>query len=468
MLKQTPKTVVGSEEWCVFNDLGIPAIKARVDSGAKTSSLHAFNIQPFKRNSEAWVSFEIHPLQQHRQPVIRCEAKIIDRRKVKSSSGVATKRYVIKTTMQCGNENWEVQLTLSNRDSMGYRMLLGREAMKDRMLVDPSASFCLGRLSEKALKELYSVHKDDSVDGLKLGLLASNPDLYSNKRIVEAALERGHQIEFFDIKQCALKLDSVNPEVHYRSGRILNNFDAIVSRIKPSLNYYGCTLLRQFETMGVHTQNKSEAITITRDRLQTLQLLMKNGINFPPTVFANSVIDTQDLIEMVDGAPMLVKLLKKQSSSSVLAETKKASESVINTFKTLKSDLLVQRHFKDSDCKRIRCLVIDGKVVASILRNPYLFRDEKNSEQDKMASLIKMTLEEKKIALLAAKTLGLKIAGVDLIRTKETCYLYDICSTPGLEGLETATGKDIASMMIASIEKKLGWKRNLAKESVTD
>ena len=152
------KVVVGAEEWCMFSTLGVPAIKARVDSGAKTSSIHAFNIQTFKRDNNPWVSFEIHPLQQNRTTTIRCEAPVIDRRNVKSSSGESEKRFVIKVPMQLGDHEWDVELTLTNRDSMGYRMLLGREAMNNRILVDPSESFLLGdRVIQKLMN--YMIRK---------------------------------------------------------------------------------------------------------------------------------------------------------------------------------------------------------------------------------------------------------------------------------------------------------------------
>ena len=459
------KVIVGSEEWCGFPDLGIPAIKARVDSGAKTSSLHAFNIQTFKKDQESWVSFEIHPIQQSRQPIIRCEAEIIDKRRVKSSSGDSERRYVIKTKITAGEESWDVELTLSNRDSMGYRMLLGREAMKGRMLVDPAASFCLGDISEKDLNKHYPKNDMKKSNGLSIGLLASNPKLYSNKRILEAARQRGHTIEFFDIKQCYMKLDAVSPEVHYRGGRVLDKLDAVVTRIKPSMTFYGCALTRQFESMGVHAINGSVAITQSRDKLYSLQLMLKSGIKIPTTGFANSPIDTSELIEMVGGAPLIVKLLEgTQGRGVVLAETRKAGESVINAFKALNANLLVQEFIKEANGKDLRCFVIDGKVVASIERKAAPGEFRANIHQGGTASIVKITPEERKLAVLAAKTMGLKIAGVDIIRSKNGPLLLEVNSSPGLEGIETATGKDVAGMMIASIEKKLGWKRELAKE----
>lgn len=455
------KTIIGSEEWCAFPDMALPAVKARVDSGAKTSSLHAFNIHPFRREGNLWVSFEVHPLQNNRRTVIRCEKPVLDRRTIKSSSGTTDTRYVISAPIKIGDDIWTVELTLANRDSMGYRMLLGREAMEGRLIIDPSQSFILGEISDEEINTYYG-KKDESKNGLSIALLASNIDLYSNQRILEAGNERGHNMTFLDIKQCYMKLDAKEPEAHYRGGKLLNNLDAIITRIKPSMTFYGCALSRQFESMGVLTTNTSDAIKKSRDKLFSLQLLLKSGINIPTTGFANSPMDTNDLIDMVGGAPLIVKLLEgSQGRGVVLAETRKAAESVINAFKTLKANLLVQEFIKEADGKDLRCFVIDGKVVASIQRTAAPGEFRANIHQGGSADIVKITPEERKLAIAAAKALGLTIAGVDIIRSKNGPLLLEVNSSPGLEGIETATGKDVAGMMISSIEKKLGWKRQL-------
>lgn len=455
------KIIVGSEEWFGFPNLGIPAIKARVDSGAKTSSLHAYNISTFKRKGSPWVTFEVHPLQNDRRTVVRCEAAVIDRRNIKSSNGTTEKRYVISTPLNVGDTTWDIELTLTNRDSMGYRMLLGREAMKHRMLVDPSESCSLGEISKEDLKGHYGSN-EQTQDGLKIGLLASNPKLYSNQRLMEAATEHGHQVTFLNMRHCYMKMDSAEPEIHYRGGRLLNDLDAVITRIRPSMTFYGCALARQFESMGIYTTNTSTAITQSRDKLFSLQLLIKKGLNIPTTGFANSPIDTNDLIDMVGGAPLIVKLLEgTQGSGVVLAETPKAAESVINAFKALHANLLVQEFVKEADGKDLRCFVIDNKVVATIQREAAPGEFRANLHLGGTASVVRISKEERKLALDAAKTLGLKVAGVDIIRSSKGPLLLEVNSSPGLEGIETATGKDIAGMVISSIEKKLRWKRTL-------
>ena len=447
------KIILGSEEWCSFPELGIPTIKARVDSGAKTSALHAINIAPFKKEGQNWVKFDINPIQNNVKTVIHCEAPLVDKRIVKSSSGFREERYVIQTNLEIGNSNWHIEMTLTNRDSMGFRMLLGREAMSGRVLVDPEQQYLLGQPTSDSLKEVYK-NSEKASSGLRIGLLASNPDLYSNKRIMEAGEMRGHEMHFLNIKECYMKLDAKTPEIHYRGGLILNQFDAVIPRIRPSITFYGCALTRQFEALNVYCLNSSTAITQSRDKLFSLQLLLQSGIDIPTTGFANSPLDTDDLIKMVGGSPLIVKLLEgTQGKGVVLAETKKAAESVINAFKSLNANILVQEFIKEANGKDLRLFVVDGKVVATIQREAMPGEFRANIHLGGTASVIKPTSEEKKIAIRAAKAMDLKVAGVDIIRSSKGPLLLEVNSSPGLEGIEGATNKDIAGEMIRAIEK---------------
>ena len=452
------KIILGSEEWCSFPDLGIPAIKARVDSGAKTSALHAINITPFLIDEVNWVKFDINPIQNNLKTVIHCQALLIDKRIVKSSSGFREQRYVIQTNINIGSETWTIEMTLTNRDSMGFRMLLGREAMSGRILVDPEQKYLLGQPTTENLKDLY-VNSVETRTGLRIGLLASNPELYSNKRIMEAGEMRGHEMHFLNIKECYMKLDATKPEIHYRGGRVLDNFDAVIPRIRPSITFYGCALTRQFEALKVYCLNSAAAITQSRDKLFSLQLLLNNGVDIPTTGFANSPLDTDDLIKMVGGSPLIVKLLEgTQGKGVVLAETKKAAESVINAFKSLNANILVQEFIKEANGKDLRLFVIDGKVVASMQREAAPGEFRANIHMGGTASVVKVTAEEKRIAIKAAKAMDLKVAGVDIIRSSKGPLLLEVNSSPGLEGIEGATNKDIAGEMIKAIEKNFKWK----------
>ena len=447
------KIILGSEEWCTLPQLGIPTIKARVDSGAKTSALHAINIAPFKKDGQNWVKFDINPIQNNVKTIIHCEAPLVDKRIVKSSSGFREQRFVIQTNLEIGNGNWLIEMTLTNRDSMGFRMLLGREAMSGRVLVDPEQQYLLGQPTSENLKEVYE-NSEKASSGLRIGLLASNPELYSNKRLMEAGEMRGHEMHFLNIKECYMKLDAKTPQIHYRGGIILNQFDAIIPRIRPSITFYGCALTRQFEALNVYCLNSSTSITQSRDKLFSLQLLLQSGIEIPTTGFANSPLDTDDLIKMVGGSPLIVKLLEgTQGKGVVLAETKKAAESVINAFKSLNANILVQEFIKEANGKDLRLFVVDGKVVATIQREAMPGEFRANIHLGGTASVIKPTSEEKKIAIRAAKAMDLKVAGVDIIRSSKGPLLLEVNSSPGLEGIEGATNKDIAGEMIRAIEK---------------
>jgi ribosomal protein S6--L-glutamate ligase len=449
------KIILGSEEWCSFPELGIPAIKARVDSGAKTSALHAINIIPFTKEGVNWVKFDINPIQNNLKTVIHCEALLIDKRIVKSSSGYREQRFVIQTKITIGNDSWPIEMTLTNRDSMGFRMLLGREAMSGRILVDPEQKYLLGQNTTENLKELYHIEFSEK-KGLRIGLLASNPELYSNKRIMEAGEMRGHEMHFLNIKECYMKLDADTPEIHYRGGKVLDYFDAVIPRIRPSITFYGCALTRQFEAMKVFCLNSAAAITQSRDKLFSLQLLLRNGVDIPTTGFANSPLDTDDLIKMVGGSPLIVKLLEgTQGKGVVLAETKKAAESVINAFKSLNANILVQEFIKEANGKDLRLFVVDGKVVAAIQREAAPGEFRANIHMGGTAGIIKPTAEERRIALKAAKAMDLKVAGVDIIRSSKGPLLLEVNSSPGLEGIEGATNKDIAGEMIKAIENNI-------------
>ena len=228
------KVIIGCEEWLSIKDLNIPIIKARVDSGAKTSSLHAYNINQFQENGKNYVRFDIHPIQNDRTTIQNCRGLVVDKRNVKSSSGNKEQRIVIKTPITLGGETWEIEVTLTNRDSMGYRMLIGRQAMTNRVLIDPDSSFCLGTVSIDEVKKHYStVNIKFKKDGLRIILLASNPELYTNKRLMEVGKQRGHKIRFVDIKQCYMNITSASPEVYYRGGLLLTDVDAIIPRIRP-------------------------------------------------------------------------------------------------------------------------------------------------------------------------------------------------------------------------------------------
>ena len=288
---------------------------------------------------------------------------------------------------------------------------------------------------------------------MKIGILSTNPRLYSTKRLVEAGNERGHEIAVINHKRCYMNITSHRPDVHYK-GEPVMNLDAIIPRIGASISFYGTAVVRQFEMMGVYSVNESVAITRSRDKLRASQLLARKGIGLPVTGFANSPDDTEDLLSFVGGAPVVIKLLEgTQGVGVVLAETKKAAESVIEAFRGLGANFMVQEFIKEAGGADIRCLVIGDKVVASMKRQGKEGEFRSNLHRGGSASLIRITPEERSTAVRSAKAMGLNVAGVDLLRSNHGPVVLEVNSSPGLEGIEIATDKNVAGMIIEFIEK---------------
>ncbi len=288
---------------------------------------------------------------------------------------------------------------------------------------------------------------------MKIVILSRNPKLYSTRRLVEAAQERGHEIMILDVLRAYMNITSHKPSIHYK-GQVIEGVDAIIPRIGASVTFYGTAVLRQFEMMGVYPLNESVALTRSRDKLRSMQLLSRKGIGLPITGFASKPDDIKDMVDMVGGAPLVVKLLEgTQGIGVVLAETQKAAESVIEGFMGVKANILVQEYIKESGGADIRCFVIDGKVVAAMKRQAKDGEFRSNLHRGGSSSLIKITPEERSTAVRAARIIGLNVAGVDLLRSNHGPLVMEVNSSPGLEGIEKATGKDIASMIIKHIEK---------------
>lgn len=287
---------------------------------------------------------------------------------------------------------------------------------------------------------------------MKIAILSRNRGLYSTRRLVEAAESRGHTVRVIDVLRCYMNIAPRSPQIHYR-GEPLERFDAVIPRIGASVTFYGAAVVRQFEMMGVYCLNESVAITRARDKLRSLQLLARRGIGLPVTAFAHSPDDTQDMMKLVGGAPMVIKLIEgTQGKGVVLAETDKAGESVIEAFRDLNAYFLVQEFIKEAKGSDIRCLVIGGKVVAAMKRRapPGEFRS--NLHRGGSASTVKTTRVERATAARAARVLGLNVAGVDLVRTEKGPAVLEVNGSPGLEGIETTTGLDLAGQIIEFVE----------------
>lgn len=288
---------------------------------------------------------------------------------------------------------------------------------------------------------------------MKIAILSRSSNLYSTKRLVEAGKARGHEVIVIDTLKCYMDISSKKPMIHYQD-KILDDFDAIIPRIGASITFYGTAVIRQFEMMGVSSLNESVAISRSRDKLRSLQLLSRKGIGLPVTGFAHSTKMTQELIRLVGGAPLVIKLLEgTQGKGVVLAETDGAAESVIDAFREMDANILVQEFIKEARGSDIRCFVIGDEVVASMKRTAKEGEFRSNLHRGGSAEVITITKEERQAALGATKAMGLNVAGVDLLRSDRGPLIMEVNSSPGLNGIETATGKDVAGMIIEYLEK---------------
>lgn len=288
---------------------------------------------------------------------------------------------------------------------------------------------------------------------MDIGILSTNRNLYSTQRLVEAGEEKGHEMRVINHKRCYMNIMANNPQIHYR-GEAIEGIEAIIPRIGASVSFYGTAVVRQFEMMGVYSVNESVAITRSRDKLRALQLLSRKNIGMPITGFASSPDDTADMLAMVGGAPVVIKLLEgTQGVGVVLAETAKAASSVIEAFRGLKANFMVQEFIKEAGGADLRCFVVGDKVVAAMIRQGAEGEFRSNLHRGGSASLVKITPEERKTAVRSAQVMGLNVAGVDLLRSSRGPVVMEVNSSPGLEGIEKATKKDVAGMIIEFIEK---------------
>ncbi|MFC2952612.1 30S ribosomal protein S6--L-glutamate ligase [Marinicaulis aureus] len=288
---------------------------------------------------------------------------------------------------------------------------------------------------------------------MKLALMCRNAELYSHQRIVEAAEARGHDIDVVDHLRCYINITSLKPTVRYR-GEELPNFDAVIPRIGASVTFYGTAVLRQLEMMGVYPVNESVAITRSRDKLRSLQLLARKGIGLPVTVFAHRTSQADEILNMIGGAPVIIKLLEgTQGIGVVLGETQKAAESIIQAFGGVNTNILVQEFIKEAGGEDIRCIVLGDKVVATMKRKGKEGDFRSNIHRGGTAEKVKITPQERTTAVGAAKAMGLNFCGVDMLRSNHGPVVMEVNSSPGLEGMEKATGIDVADLLIDWIEK---------------
>lgn len=288
---------------------------------------------------------------------------------------------------------------------------------------------------------------------MKIAMMTRNPSLYSHQRLKQAAEARGHELDFVNTLRCSMNIASRRPEIYY-DGQKLPRYDAVIPRIGASVTFYGLAVLRQFEMQGVYPLNESVAIGRSRDKLRSMQLLARDGIGLPVTTFAHDPKQTEEVVKLAGGAPLVIKLLEgTQGIGVVLADTDRSAKSVIEAFRGAGVNILVQEFIKEAGGSDIRAIVVGGKVVAAMQRTGAEGEFRSNLHRGGSAKAIKISPEERSTALRAAKSMGLNVCGVDMLRSNHGPVVMEVNSSPGLEGVEKATGKDIAGMIIEFIEK---------------
>jgi len=292
---------------------------------------------------------------------------------------------------------------------------------------------------------------------VKIGILSRRASLYSTRRLHEAAQERGHESRVVDYLRCYMNITTRRPSVILAGEEL--HFDAVIPRIGATYTFYGTAVVRQFEMMGVLPANESQGIVRARDKLRSMQLLARAGVGLPVTGFAHATKDTAGLLDTVGGPPVVVKLLEgTQGMGVVLAETRKAAESVIGAFRQLDANILVQRFVKEAGGSDIRAFVVGGKVVAAMMRTAAPGEFRSNLHRGGTAEVVRLSRAERSAAVKAAKAVGLNVAGVDLLRADEGPVVIEVNSSPGLEGIEGATGIDVAGTIIEFVEQRHGTK----------
>lgn len=290
---------------------------------------------------------------------------------------------------------------------------------------------------------------------LKILILSRNKTLYSTERLIETIESRGHEATVLDHLKCDIVIEQDNPCIYFQ-GEKVENVDAVIPRIGASVTFYGASVVRQFEMMNVFAAVESQALVRSRDKLRSLQILARANVGLPKTVFTNYSKEVKKLIESVGGAPLIVKLLEgTQGYGVVLAPTRKAAESIIDAFHSMKARIIVQEFIEEAKGADIRAFIVDNKVVGAMKRQGKEGEFRSNLHQGGSGEIIKLSKNEREVALRAAKAMGLSIAGVDLLQSKRGPLVLEVNSSPGLEGIEKSTGKNIAAEIIEYVEKKV-------------
>ncbi|HEX7368315.1 MAG TPA: RimK family alpha-L-glutamate ligase [Candidatus Saccharimonadales bacterium] len=452
----TEKTLltIGRAESIDFPEFGLEAIPAKVDTGAESSSLWASAIEETPDGGLRFVLFA--PGSRYfTGEAVGVAPGSFQLARVVNSFGQPETRYKVKLQIVIRGRRIRATFTLADRAKMVYPVLLGRRLLYKKFIVDVSGGSPLESEEKNRTVQLESelhLERGDPKNGLRIAILSKGAGNYSTKRLKEEAEKRGHKVSIVNYAKCYVTLESGKPVVRYK-GEDIGPVDAIIPRIASSLTRYGSSIVRQFEMQNVFTATTSIAITRSRDKLRSTQLLAKTGVGIPKTVFARETADVDDVLEQVGGAPVIIKVARgTHGNGVVLAETRKAARAVMQAFYVEGVNFIVQEYIDESAGTDIRAFVVNGKVVASMQRQSLGDDFRSNLHQGGEGTTVKLTEEERKTARLAAKTMGLHICGVDMMRSDRGPLVLEVNCSPGF-GIEKVTGRNVAGPIIEYIEQ---------------
>lgn len=448
-------TVIGRAEKIDLLDFGMSEVPAKVDTGADTSALWVSSIEE-KEDGLYFVLFSPES-PNYTGAVQRFTKPDYTITRVANSFGQKELRYKVKLRIRVKDRSVRATFTLSDRSEKTYPILLGRKLLHGKFLVDVTGGDPLRELEEQKAASLEAElrkikRRAGPSGGLRIAILSKGPGNYSTKRLKEEALRRGHDVRVVNYAKCYVTLESGKPVVRY-AGESLHDIDVIIPRIAANLTLYGTSMVRQFELQNVFTTTTSIAITRSRDKLRSTQLLAKAGIGIPKTVFARETADLDDVLDQVGGAPVIIKVASgTHGNGVVLAETKKAAKAVMQAFYVEGVSFIVQEYVSESAGTDIRAFVVNGKVVASMKRQSLDDDFRSNLHQGGEGTIVKLTDEERRTAIKAAKAMGLPICGVDMMRSDRGPLVLEVNSSPGF-GIEKVTGRNVAEKIIEYVEQ---------------
>lgn len=443
-------SVIGSTSEVDFLDYSIFDVPSKVDTGADRSSVWVSELEESNKVLTFKLFDQEHPSYTGR-PI---EIKDYNTTIVKNSSGHREHRYRVLLKIRLEEKVIKTHFTLTDRSHSLYPVLIGRKTLANKFVVDVSQNKPNYSYAKSMNKMLTSLNDEDTSERprLRVGVLSREANGYSTKRIMHALRIRGHEAIVVNHAECYVDIEQDNPDVRYR-GEDISGLDAVVPRIGSSITRYGSAIVRQFEMMGVYTTARSIAIERSRNKLRSLQLLSKAGVGIPKTIFSRETDAVDDLIEQI-GTPMIIKVAQgTHGRGVVLVDSKKAAKSVIQAFYVEKVSILLQEFIKEASGEDIRAFVIGGKVVAAMQRKSLTDDFRSNIHMGGTTSEVTMTRKEKSTAAKAAKSMGLDICGVDMVRSKRGPLVLEVNSSPGLQGIEQATKLDIATEIVKFIEK---------------